>query len=74
MGESGVCADPDPTNIFAWKLTQTTDPFGNIIKYTYRRDFAEEGPHHWDQLYLSKIEYADYDGGKFLVSVDFMDV
>jgi RHS repeat-associated protein len=72
MGESGVCADPsDPTNIFAWKLTQTTDPFGNIIKYTYRRDSAEEGPHHWDQLYLSKIEYADYDGGKFLVSVDF---
>lgn len=67
----------DPTNrkkVFAWKLTQTRDPFGNVIKYEYRRDSGEEGPHHWDQLYLSRISYVDYRDGadeKFLVAVVF---
>jgi RHS repeat-associated protein len=68
-------ADPvDRTNIFAWQLTRTEDPFGNRIEYEYERDSAQDGPHHWDQLYLKQIRYADYeDNGeiKFLVSVSF---
>lgn len=67
--------DPeDRTKVFAWKLTRTEDPFGNVIKYEYLRDSGEEGPHHWDQLYLSRISYVDYTDGtetKFIVSVVF---
>ena len=47
--------------IFAWQLTLTTDPFGNRIEYQYERDAVRtDGPHSWDQLYLSAIRYADY--------------
>ena len=75
--DPSVIRDPDPLkahHVFAWKLTHTEDPFGNRIEYEYERDSAEEGPHHWYQLYLKQIRYADYDEGgklKFLVSVSF---
>ncbi|MBV7332281.1 hypothetical protein KFU94_29430 [Chloroflexi bacterium TSY] len=75
-GDPAVIADPDPAkgnNVFIWRLTQTKDPFGNCITYEYERDRGEEGPHHWDQLYLKEIRYGDYvQGGetKFLGSVD----
>ncbi|MBL7792405.1 MAG: VCBS repeat-containing protein [Saprospiraceae bacterium] len=74
--DQAACVNPDyRSNIFAWKLTQTTDPFGNQIKYTYEHDTGSEGPHYWDQVYLRKIEYIDYTSksGKeqFLASVEF---
>ena len=73
--DPAAIADPvDRTKIFAWKLTLTQDPFGNQILYEYQRDTGEDGPHHWDQLYLKRIRYVDYeDAGqtKFLVSVTF---
>ena len=73
--DPAVIADPaDRTNVFAWKLTHTEDSFGNRIEYDYERDSVEEGPHHWDQLYLKQIRYADYDNAgtlKYLVSVSF---
>ena len=59
--------DPEHTdNIFAWKLSQTTDAFGNVIEYRYVKDDA--------QLYLSEIRYVDYGSRlapEFLVSVRF---
>jgi hypothetical protein len=73
--DPAVVADPsDRTKVFAWKLTQTTDPFGNRIEYEYERDMGEDGPHHWDQLYLKQIRYVDYTAGeetKFLVTITF---
>jgi RHS repeat-associated protein len=73
--DPAVVADPeDRTKVFAWKLTQTLDTFGNRIEYEYERDSGQDGPHHWDQLYLKRIRYVDYeDAGqtKFLVSVSF---
>jgi hypothetical protein len=73
--DPAVVADPaDRTKIFAWKLTQTEDPFGNQIRYEYARDTGQDGPHYWDQLYLQRIRYADYtENGKteFLVTVTF---
>lgn len=73
--DPGVIADPSArTNVFSWKLTRTVDPFGNRIEYEYERDLAEEGPHHWDQVYLKRIRYVDYEAGgqsKFLVSATF---
>ncbi len=63
-----VIVDPDhPNHILAWKLTRTTDPFGNIIEYRYIQDGA--------QLYLSEIRYVDYGTApaiQFLVSVNFV--
>lgn len=71
-----VIADPaSPERIFAWKLTSTTDPFGNRTEYSYERDPVRiDGPHRWDQLYLSQIRYVDYGdpaSPSYLVSARF---
>ncbi len=75
-GDPAVIADPtDRSKIFAWKLTRTQDPFGNRIEYEYERDAGDDGPHHWDQIYLKRIRYVDYEdqtgAERFLVSVTF---
>jgi hypothetical protein len=68
-----VVADLDKRGkIFAWKLTHMQDSFGNRIAYDYERDLGDEGPHHWDQVYLKQIrdvDYAEQGQTKFLVSV-----
>jgi RHS repeat-associated protein len=77
--DSAAIAKPtDRTRLFAWKLTRTTDPFGNRIDYLYERDDVQtDGPHHWDQIRLSEIHYVDYEdpanptNPKFLVRVKF---
>lgn len=74
--DSPVVRSPDDSRrIFSWPLTQTRDPFGNRIDYLYEREAArEDGPHHWDQVYLKAIRYGDYgpaDAPQFMVSVDF---
>jgi RHS repeat-associated protein len=75
-GDPAVVADPAARHkIFCWKLARTTDPFGNRIDYQYLRDGGSEGPHVWDQLYLQRVQYVDYevDGQiRFLVSVTFI--
>src|SRR5262245_54820335 len=51
--DPAALADPENRyKVFCWKLSQTTDSFGNRIEYEYERDLAADGPHHWDQLYL----------------------
>src|SRR5262249_41632273 len=55
--------------------SQTIDPFGNRIDYSYLRDGGADESHLWDQLYLQTIQYADYEEGgqtRFLVSVTFV--
>lgn len=75
--DPAVVADPaNRTKVFAWKLTRTLDTFGNKIEYEYLSDSGENGPHRWDQLYLKRIRYADYNDEstseeRFLVSVTF---
>ncbi len=74
--DPAVVADPaDRSRRFQWQITETVDPFGNRIEYKYSRDSDEAGGHHWDQLYLDRVRYVDYedDAGEtaFLVSVDF---
>jgi len=74
--DPAVVADPDDrTKVFAWNLTATEDPFGNRIEYEYRRDTGKTNEHHWDHLYLDRIQYVDYEtensGTEFLVTVDF---
>src|SRR5690606_5132046 len=65
--------DPaDPSKIFAWKISETKDTCGNLIRYSYLRDEDQ----YFQQLYPEKIEYADFpdDNGsrRFLVSVRFL--
>jgi hypothetical protein len=72
--DPAAVADPDdPGRIFAWRLTRTTDPFGNSVEYAYERDAtAQDGPHRWDQLYLREIRYAEHgDPASFLITVTF---
>lgn len=76
--DTTAIADPNVANqghIFVWKLSATEDAFQNRIEYQYLRDQNEDGPHHWDQLYLSEVRYMDYLNGvgkkKFLVRIKF---
>ncbi|WP_179959358.1 SpvB/TcaC N-terminal domain-containing protein [Marinobacter changyiensis] len=74
--DPATVADPDtPRHVFNWRLTRTEDAFGNRIVYDYERDRDTAGPHHWDQLYLHTLRYADFgpnDAQQFLVSVTFI--
>ena len=75
--DPAAIVDPARTNrVFAWKLSRTTDVFGNRIDYLYQRDpIHTDDPHRWDQLYLSEIRYVDYGdpaNPKFLVRVQFI--
>jgi RHS repeat-associated protein len=73
---SAISNSTNRSRVFAWKLTRTTDPFGNRIDYVYERDGVQtDGFHRWDQLYLSEIRYVDYGDSanpKFLVRVKFI--
>jgi RHS repeat-associated protein len=73
--DPAVVADPaDPTRVFAWRLTSTTDVFGNRIEYAYDRDRVVDGTRAFTQLYLSEIRYADHGdpaAPEFLVRVRF---
>jgi hypothetical protein len=74
--DDAVISDPaNPAHHFSWKLSRTADLFGNEILYHYAHDTAQDGPHNWDQVYLSKIEYVNYgedtSATKYLVSVEF---
>ncbi|MET8049340.1 SpvB/TcaC N-terminal domain-containing protein [Streptosporangium sp. NPDC005286] len=63
-----------PRRIFAWKLTRTRDPFGNLIEYDYVQDEGEGDGHRWNQPLLRRIRYADYDDAgrtAFLCAVTF---
>lgn len=66
----------DERQIFAWNLTETLDPFGNRIEYSYERDeVREQESHRWDQLRLAQIRYVDHgprEAPRFLVTVDFV--
>jgi RHS repeat-associated protein len=74
--DPAVVVDPAaPAHVFEWKLAETTDPFGNRIEYEYGRDRVSEGPRRWDQSYLERVRYVDYEEGgatRFLVSVTFL--
>ena len=79
--DEAVIANPDHrARVFSWKLTKTIDPFGNKIQYEYERDSGDTIDHHWDHLYLKRIQYADYTepipngnpADKFLISVTFI--
>lgn len=74
--DPAVVADPaNRTRVFAWNLTETRDPFGNRIQYEYLRDQGHRAAHTWDQLYIHRIQYADYHDSsgaeQFLISVTF---
>jgi hypothetical protein len=74
-------ATDNTVKAFAWKLTETRDPFGNVIRYQYSRNAghipaANPGiaEHEWDQPLLQRIFYADYGNPvneDFLISITF---
>jgi hypothetical protein len=56
QNDPAVIANPDNrSQIFSWKLSETRDPFGNVIRYDYERDSGDTTDHLWDQLYLERI-------------------
>ncbi len=74
--DPAVIANPlNRRRVLTWALTRTEDTFGNRVEYEYERDAVTlDGPHNWDQLYPSRIRYADHgDPGSpsFLISVLF---
>ncbi|MDH6222813.1 SpvB/TcaC N-terminal domain-containing protein [Streptomyces pseudovenezuelae] len=73
--DPAVTADPEvPGHVFAWRITEATDPLGNLVRYSYLRDRGQEPGHTWDRPLLARISYADYGDRAdpaFLVTVDF---
>jgi len=68
------CVVYDPQNHekeFRWNLSETTDPFGNTIKYTYINKKDTCNRDQVEETYLDKIEYINLDANKFLVYVKF---
>ncbi|MFG1809550.1 SpvB/TcaC N-terminal domain-containing protein [Streptomyces sp. NPDC049040] len=73
--DPAVAADPAaPGRVFGWRITETADPLGNLIRYSYLRDTGRQAGHEWDQPLLARISYADHgdrSDPSFLVTVDF---
>ena len=72
--DPAVTADPEnPHHIFAWALTRTVDPLGNVVEYDYEFDEGIRDGHRWRHPTLRRIRYADYvasDGVvRFLASI-----
>ena len=78
QNDPAVVANPENRNqIFHWKLSETQDSFGNIIRYDYEREMGDTHEHLWDQLYLKQIRYADFTDAqsveaRALISVTFI--
>jgi RHS repeat-associated protein len=70
-----VRAPDDPRKVFEWRLTLTTDPFGNRIEYDYEREeCAFDGAHGCDQIRLRTIRYGDFGDAaqpQFLICITF---
>lgn len=75
LDPAAVCNPARPSQRFAWKLSETKDPFGNRIEYGYERDPVRiDGPRRWDQVYLCEIRYVDFGDPadpSFLVTLRF---
>ena len=84
--DPATVADPaDRKRVYAWNITSTADPHGNHVAYEYHRDTGGrvddpnrrdvDDPHHWDQVYVACIRYADHGPDRanppYLVSVTF---
>ena len=78
--ENSLIRNPESLdNIFAWKLTKTVDPLGNIIVYEYEKPPAEERDtkeHLFDESRLKTVKYVDFEDGseqtRFLVSAQLI--
>jgi RHS repeat-associated protein len=74
--DPAVVADPaNPQHIFAWRVTESADPLGNAIRYTYVADQGDTPEHRWNQPLLSRVSYVDYGdpaNPSFLVTVDLV--
>jgi len=73
--DPAAAADPDdPSRIAAWRITETRDPLGSLVRYEYQADRGDEPGHRWDQPLISRISYADYGdpaAPSFLVQIEF---
>jgi len=74
-GNLAAVADPaNPRRTFGWKVSETVDPVGNLIRYVYRRDHGDEPGHRWDNPVIERMSYADYGDRtdpSFLVEIEF---
>ena len=72
---AAVTKNPGNNEIFAWKLTETSDAFGNLIRYEYERDSGKKDGHLWDQPLLRYVRYVDYGelpDIQFLLQIEFL--
>jgi Salmonella virulence plasmid 65kDa B protein len=73
--DPAAVADPRrPDRVAGWRITETRDPLGNVVRYDYLADRGEEPGHVWNQPSIARISYADYGdqaAPSFLVQVEF---
>jgi RHS repeat-associated protein len=65
--DPAAVAHPDhPDRVFAWRITQTSDLLGNVVRYAYRDDHG--------QPLIERVSYVDYGdraAPSFLIAVEF---
>jgi RHS repeat-associated protein len=67
--DSNGCRISDPQNeehIFHWCIYKTFDLLGNEVVYHYQTDQFVDGKIPFSQLYLDRIEYADFKDGEVI--------
>ena len=73
--DPAAVADPHrPDHVAGWRVTETRDPHGNVVRYDYLADRGDEPGHTWNQPLVARISYADYGdpaAPSFLVQVRF---
>jgi hypothetical protein len=63
--DPAVIADPDdPRRIFGWRITETRDLLGNLVRYEY---VADQG----HQPVISRISYRGHGDPSFPVDIEF---
>ncbi|NGN65282.1 hypothetical protein G5C51_15410 [Streptomyces sp. A7024] len=74
--DPAAVADPeDASRVFGWRVGESRDAVGNLIRYEYLRDRGREPGHGWDQPLISRIRYGDYGdraAPSFLIEVEFL--
>ena len=73
VDNNSVLSDPKNENIARWMLTESVDPFGNWVRYYYKKQQQQtvEGysPNEGVQIYIESIVYTGYgtEDGKYSV-------
>ena len=70
---NSVLCDPDNHHIAQWMLTESVDPFGNWVRYSYSKEQHQSvdggSVNYGTQLYADEISYTGHDSAEAMYHV-----